>query len=57
MAWMIPATISPDAMPGERRVFEGLAALPDDFPVGNRRLFPGRGGLRISHVDVRGGAA
>ncbi len=42
MAWMIPATIPPDAMPGERRVFEALAALPDDYTVCYRRLFPGR---------------
>ncbi len=42
MAWMIPATVPPDAMPGERRVFEGLAALPDDYTVCYRRLFPGR---------------
>jgi hypothetical protein len=32
----------PDAMPGERRVFEALAALPDDYTVCYRRLFPGR---------------
>lgn len=42
MAWMIPATIPPDAKPGERRVFEALAALPDDYTVCYRRLFPGR---------------
>ncbi len=40
MAWMIPATVPPDAMPGERRVFEALAALPDDYTVCYRRLFP-----------------
>ena len=42
MAWMIPATIPPDATPGEGRVFEALAALPDDYTVCYRRLFPGR---------------
>lgn len=42
MAWMIPATVPPEATPGERRVFEALAALPEGYTVCYRRLFPGR---------------
>lgn len=42
MAWMIPPTLPPDATPGERRVFEALASLPEDYSVYYRRLFPGR---------------
>lgn len=57
MAWMIPATIPPNATPGERRVFEALAALPDDYTVCSRRHVSGWRGLRTSRVDGRGGAS
>jgi hypothetical protein len=41
MAWMIPPMVPPDAMPGERRVFDALATLPEDYTVCYRRLFAG----------------
>lgn len=57
MAWMIPATIPPDATPGERRVFEALAALPADYTVCCRRLIPGRRVLRTCRVERREGVS
>ena len=39
---MIPASIPSDATPGERRVYEALAHLSDDYAAYYRRLFPGR---------------
>jgi len=42
MAWMIPPTVPPDATAGERRVFDALTELPEDYAVCYRRLFPGR---------------
>ncbi len=42
MALMILPTLPVDATPGERRVYEALASLPDSYAVCYRRLFPGR---------------
>lgn len=39
---MIPPTLPADATPGERRVYEALSSLSDDYAVCYRRLFPGR---------------
>jgi hypothetical protein len=39
---MIPPTLPSDATPGERRVYEALSSLPDQYAVCYRRLFPGR---------------
>jgi len=41
MAWMIPPKTPSDATPGERRVFNALEALPEDYTVCYRRLFAG----------------
>ena len=41
MAWMIPPKVPSDATPGERRVFNALETLPEDYTVCYRRLFAG----------------
>lgn len=42
LALMIPPTLPPDVTPGERRVYEALSSLPDQYTACYRRLFPGR---------------
>jgi len=42
MAWMLPATLPPDATPGEGRVFRTLQKLPPSTTVWYRRLLAGR---------------
>jgi superfamily I DNA/RNA helicase len=46
---MIPSPIPFDATPGERRVYDALAALPNEITVCYRRPFPGR--RRVDEPD------